>query len=60
MVNVFLATRPEHKYAKLKLLKYSDPSGAGPGWYSLDAEKWAHEMAAANAAQGRAHDYLSA
>jgi transcriptional regulator with XRE-family HTH domain len=54
MVRVFLATRPEHRYARLKLLKYSNPSGSEFGGYSLDADKWEHEVAAATAAKNRA------
>jgi transcriptional regulator with XRE-family HTH domain len=54
MVKVFLATRPEHRYARLKLLRYSNPSGSEFGGYSLDAEKWEHEVVAARAAKNRA------
>ncbi len=49
MVKVFLATRPEHRYARSQLLKHSDraPHDAELCKYSLDAEKWAREVAAA-------------
>jgi transcriptional regulator with XRE-family HTH domain len=46
MVKVFLAKWPEHKYARLRLLTYSDPNGRGLATYSLEAEKWAREEAA--------------
>ncbi len=54
MVKVFLATRPEHRYARSKLLKYSNPNDTDFAGYSLDAEKWAHEVAAAKLALERA------
>jgi len=56
MVKVFLATRPEHRYARMKLLKDSDlaPRDADISKYSLDAKKWATEKAAADAAEERA------
>jgi transcriptional regulator with XRE-family HTH domain len=47
MVEVFLRTRPEHEYARQKLLKHDAEI---PQW-SLDAEKWAREKAAADAVQ---------
>jgi transcriptional regulator with XRE-family HTH domain len=46
MVKVFLATRPEHKYARSKLLKYANPNGSELAGYSVDAEEWAREVAA--------------
>lgn len=49
MVRVFLATRPEHKYARSKLLKYANPNGSELAGYSLDAEEWAREVAASAA-----------
>jgi transcriptional regulator with XRE-family HTH domain len=57
MVKVFLATRPEHRYARMKLLKHSDRASHNAELckYSLDAEKWAREVAAADAAQERAN-----
>jgi len=54
MVKVFLATRPEHRYARSKLLKYSNPNDAELAGYSLDPEKWAREVATATAVQERA------
>lgn len=54
MVKVFLATRPEHRYARSKLLKYSNPNDGELVGYSLDPEKWAREVVAAEAAQERA------
>jgi transcriptional regulator with XRE-family HTH domain len=56
MVTVFLATRPEHRYARMQLLKHC---GLGPQdgevrEYTVDAEKWAREAAAAGAARERA------
>ncbi len=53
MVRVFLATRPEHRYARSKLLKYSNPNGAEVGGYTLDAQMWECEVAATN---GRKED----
>jgi len=52
MVKVFLAKWPEHRYARIKLLKHADrgPHDAELCKYSLDAEKWAREVAAARAA----------
>jgi transcriptional regulator with XRE-family HTH domain len=48
MVKVFLATRPEHRYARMKLLKHADraPHDAELSKHTLDAEKWARESAA--------------
>ena len=45
MVKVFLATRPEHRYARMKLLKHADrgPHDAELCKFSLDAEKWARK-----------------
>jgi len=56
MVNVFLATRPEHRYARLKLLKDFDraPHDAEICKSPLDADKWAREKAAVDTAQKRA------
>jgi transcriptional regulator with XRE-family HTH domain len=56
MVKAFLATRPEHGYARMKLLKHSDhaPHDAELDKCALDAQKWEREMAAAKAAQERA------
>jgi len=53
VVKVFLATRPEHKYARLKLLRDFDraPHDAEICKTPLDAEKWAREVAAAQALQ---------
>jgi DNA-binding XRE family transcriptional regulator len=51
MVNVFLAIRPEHAYARKKLYTLYAPHAPV---FSLDAEKWAREMAAAKAARKRA------
>lgn len=52
MVKVFLARRPEHRYARTKLLKHADraPYDAELHKHSLDADKWAREVAAAKAA----------
>jgi transcriptional regulator with XRE-family HTH domain len=49
MVKVFLATRPEHKYARKKLLAHSDRASHDPELCkaSLDAQKWAREVAGA-------------
>jgi len=56
MVKVFLATRPEHRYARLKLLKDFDraPHDAEICKSALDSEKWAHEEAEAKRAQDNA------
>ncbi len=53
MVNVFLARRPEHRYARKKLLEYAvnAPHGSKIRKIDLDAEKWIREEAAAKAAQ---------
>jgi transcriptional regulator with XRE-family HTH domain len=61
MVKHFLARRPEHRYARKKLLEHSDllkyldhaPDDPELRAYLLDGDKWAHELAA-NAAQERA------
>ena len=55
MVKVFLVTRPEHRYALMKLLQHSDraPHDRELCKTSLDAQKWAREVAAAQAAQRR-------
>jgi transcriptional regulator with XRE-family HTH domain len=52
MVKVFLATRPEHAYARMKLLKHANllPHDANLCYRALDAEKWAREVAAAQVA----------
>ncbi len=48
IVKVFLATRPEHRYARMKLLKEVDlaPHDSDIDKRTLDAAKWAREMAA--------------
>lgn len=51
LVNVFLATRPEHRYALKKLKAQCAPDRA---YFFLDAAKWQHEIAAAEAAMKRA------
>jgi transcriptional regulator with XRE-family HTH domain len=53
MVKVFLATRPEHAYARMKLLKHANlmPNDSDLCHYSLDPKKWAREEAAADAAK---------
>jgi transcriptional regulator with XRE-family HTH domain len=50
MVKVFLARRPEHQYARMKLFKYANraPHDAELVKYSLDADKWAREVAPQN------------
>jgi transcriptional regulator with XRE-family HTH domain len=52
MVKVFLATRPEHRYARARLLKHANraPHDADLDKHPLDAAKWAREVAAARAA----------
>jgi transcriptional regulator with XRE-family HTH domain len=56
MVNTFLATRPEHRYARLKLLKEFDrePHNAEVSKTLLDPEKWAREKAAVDQGRKRA------
>jgi transcriptional regulator with XRE-family HTH domain len=54
MVSVFLATRPEHRYARSKLLAYANPNGTGLGGYPLDAEKWDDAVAIAKGIKDRA------
>ena len=56
LVRVFLATRPEHRYARMKLLKHSDhaPHDEELCKYSLDAQKWAREVVAADGVRERA------
>lgn len=56
MVKVFLATRPEHRYARMKLLKDYDlaPHDADLCGVTLDAKKWTREKAEAEAALKRA------
>jgi transcriptional regulator with XRE-family HTH domain len=55
MVKVFLVTRPEHKYARMKLLKYANlvPDDPELDKFSLDAQKWARELVAAKSAGTR-------
>lgn len=53
LVNTFLASRPEHRYARLELLRKTDPTGSDLAICSLDAEKWAREEAAAAATEAR-------
>lgn len=55
MVNVFLATRPEHRYARMKLLNHANraPHDSGFDSPAVDAQKWAREVAAADAATHR-------
>ena len=55
MVKVFLATRLEHRYARMKLLKHADhsPDDAELAKCPLDAENWACELARADAARER-------
>jgi transcriptional regulator with XRE-family HTH domain len=51
MVKAFIATRPEHGYARKKLLEYAiyaPPHARDIPEYALDAEKWAREVAAAS------------
>ena len=57
MVKVFLATRPDHEYARKKLLEHAIYSKNDPEFstYSLDAEKWEREEAAAGTAQKRSN-----
>jgi hypothetical protein len=52
MIKVFLAAWPEHAYARMKLLKHADhaPDDARVCNYSLDAQKWAREVAAGKVA----------
>jgi transcriptional regulator with XRE-family HTH domain len=56
MVKVFLAKWPEHRYARMKLLRYADraPHDAELDKRTLDAQKWAREVATVTAAQQRA------
>jgi transcriptional regulator with XRE-family HTH domain len=51
MVKVFLATHPEHEYARKRLYALYAPLEPE---FTLDAEKWACEVATADAAQKRA------
>jgi transcriptional regulator with XRE-family HTH domain len=55
MVKVFLATRPEHRYAKRNLLNHANlaPHDAEVDKSPLDSEKWAREVTAAKAAKKR-------
>lgn len=53
LVSVFLATRPEHRYARKKLLKqasYAPTHDPDNPQHSLDADKWAREIATAKEA----------
>jgi len=59
MVAVFLATRPEHRYARLKLLDCANPAPGDADIHTqpLDAVRWARELAAVaqeGARRGRA------
>ena len=57
MVKVFLATRPEHRYARPKLMAHANrfaPQDPENAEFYLDGEKWACELTAARAAQQRA------
>ncbi|MFL5240683.1 MAG: helix-turn-helix domain-containing protein [Gemmataceae bacterium] len=58
MVKLFLATRPEHAYARMRLLKHADrtPHDAEICKDLLDANKWARESAAAEMARERAKE----
>ena len=55
MVDVFLATRPEHRYARTALREHADRGLHDPELckVSLDAQKWGREEAAAKAAHGK-------
>ncbi len=55
MVKVFLATRPEHRYARMKLLTHADraPHDSELCKDLLDAKKWAREVAAAKPARAK-------
>jgi transcriptional regulator with XRE-family HTH domain len=44
LVRVFLDTRPEHRYARRKLLNYADSSGKNLAACALDSEKWDREV----------------
>lgn len=57
MVRIFLATRPEYRFARRKLLQYFDraPKNAELCKYPVDAAKWAKELATAEAIQRRPH-----
>ena len=46
LVKVFLATRPEHRYARQRLYALYAPRKPE---FSLNAEKWAREVAAEEA-----------
>ncbi len=50
MVNVFLAVRPEHGYARKKLYVIYAPHSPK---FALDRKKWEHEEAVAKVAQKR-------
>ncbi|TMQ32161.1 MAG: helix-turn-helix transcriptional regulator [Planctomycetota bacterium] len=56
MVKVFLAKRPEHRYARRTLLKYAKLAPNDPELreYTVDAVKWARELAAADGRQEHA------
>lgn len=51
LVKTFLALRPEHKYARLKLLRYANPGESDLGDYSLNAKKW--ESVSAHRTRGK-------
>jgi transcriptional regulator with XRE-family HTH domain len=55
MLKVFLATRPEHRYARQRLQKYANPNDSEFAGYSLDGAKWSREVALAEAAERRAN-----
>jgi transcriptional regulator with XRE-family HTH domain len=53
LVKVFLATRPEHRYARVKLLQHANhaPHDKESNKHLLDAERWGREMGAERAAR---------
>jgi len=53
LVKVFLATRPEHRYARKEPLEHAGHAPRNPelSHYSLDADKWGREAAVARAGQ---------
>jgi transcriptional regulator with XRE-family HTH domain len=57
LVEVFLATRPEHEYARKKLLEYARNAPHKPEIceWQLDGAKWAREVGTADAAHERAN-----
>lgn len=50
LVKVFLATRPEHEYARRKLYAMYEPHD---GEFTLDVEKWTREVTTADTTQDR-------